>query len=378
MKKSEDLPLEATLLDALSNTPQNPRYHAEGSVLAHTRLVLDRYYHHIDDYALSAEDREVLYWAVLLHDTGKIKATRWESNRWRSTGHERMSVPIALDVLIRQPEISPEQRRKILDLIRWHGFPLQFARQRMALSTLKLLGTRVDLKMLAIFGRFDLEGRECEDREWIKEVVQQFEHHDVPKAEFEALPFAQWQALYPKWNLRHKNAAWSAFRMEQADLLAKLADAPLIDTPETYGKKVYLTIGPPLAGKSTWIAENLPGVFRLSMAEHGMSEEDLDSDKYYADRKLIEFKHFLTVYLNRHRQVVLDGRNLNAAFRMRLNEMIRGLNVDIEYIVFESDLKTLRERNAGAENPLETERLEALYEMVDLVHPWEGYVVRYV
>lgn len=378
MKNTVVLPLEAALLEQMAATPQNPRYHAEGSVLDHTALVLAKFEAYAAMHPLNAEDHAVYYWAAVLHDIGKIKTTRMEGERWRSPGHERAGVPMAWDILLRMPEISDAQRHRILDLVRWHGYALNAARTGLPFDRLKLLGTRTDLRTLARFTQFDLDGRICEDRPWVDEITTRFLQIDVPRAEYEARDFATWQALNANWNLRHKNAAWNAIHLQQPEFLAKLADAPQKESPDTFGKKVYLTIGPPQSGKTNWLQDNLPDIFRISMEEHELSEAALEKGDFYMSRKLVEFKHFLVVYLNRYRIVALDGNSLHHEFRARLAEIIRGLNVELEYLVFETDVPTMLSRNATCEVPKPEAEILALYDRLDLIHPWEAHKIRYI
>ena len=372
----ESLPLPSELIQRMAETPQNPRYHAEGSVLEHTWYVLDRYRQLANRFDLNPADQEVLYWAAVLHDIGKVRTTRWENEKWRSPGHERAGVPLAWDVLLGQSAVSAEQRQRVLQIVRWHGFPLQFARQQSGIDKLKLLGTATDLKLLAAFNLFDMRGRDCEDREWVDRVTEHFLDVQVPKAEYELGRFRDLQEQFRGMNLRMKNAVWTAYFRGMTHLLPKLMEAAPASDLNTFNKKVFMTVGPPLAGKSTWVSQNLPEVFRVSMEEHGLAEEML-GDRYYQDRKLVEFKHFLTVYLNRYRQVVLDGCNLDGAFRNRIVEMIRGLEVEVEFLVFETTLSEAQTRNAYRDVPYSPESLEKLFSMQDVIHPWEAHTIRY-
>ena len=57
-------------------TRQNPEYHAEGDVWTHTRLVCEALADDPEFRALNPRKRQILFFAALLHDVGKI---------WRST-----------------------------------------------------------------------------------------------------------------------------------------------------------------------------------------------------------------------------------------------------------------------------------------------------
>ena len=156
-----------------------------------------------------------------------------------------------------------------------------------------------------------------------------------------------------------------------------LLTAPERESPPTYGKKILLTMGPPPSGKTSYIEKEHPDLFRVSMEEHGMGFTDLGDD-YHESRKLVEFRHFLTIYLNRNRHVVLDGRNLKEAFRRRLIEFIREMQVEVEYLVFESTLAPLLERDAEREEPEGKDTILDQYNRMDLVHPWEAHRIQYI
>jgi hypothetical protein len=69
---------------ALSGCPQDPTYHAEGDVLAHTRLVAKALVASEAWRALPAPERSILFAAALLHDVGKPACTVVEAGVGRS------------------------------------------------------------------------------------------------------------------------------------------------------------------------------------------------------------------------------------------------------------------------------------------------------
>jgi predicted kinase len=377
MKHPTLLQIPAPLLERMDATQQNPRYHREGSVLAHTELVVQRYWEMRDQFELDEDERTVLYWTALLHDVGKTVATVWQDGRWRSPGHERAGVPIALDVLLQHPEVTAALRRRILDLIRWHGFPLNYSRQGEKLDTLKLLGTWTDLKLLGIFSIFDFHGRHCDDRVDVLARVHRFHEHDVPLAEYELGKHWDLQAAFAGWNLRHKNAAWNALVMRDARLLEKLLHAPAQDGPVTRGHKVTLVMGPPLAGKSTWIGEAMKGAFVVDLAEHGVVNE-LTGNSYLLSRKMVEFKHSLRIFLNRHKHVVMETRSLAEGLRRKLVEVFRDMPAEVDYVVVEAGLEALRTRNLLQPEPMAEAKLDAAYMGMEVIHPWEAHDILYV
>ncbi len=377
MKAQPNLPLPADLLEKMAATEQNPRYHREGNVLEHTAYVLRQFEALKDRFRLTEDEKTVLYWAAILHDIGKTVTTIFQDGRWRSPGHERAGIPFAQDLLIQNPDISVSVRHKILDLVRWHGIPLRMSLGQYNLDDIKLLGTRTDLKLLSIFSIFDFEGRDCDDKPETLEKIYKFNEILVPKVEFETGKFSELSEVHSNWNLRHKNAAWKALKMKNVSFLEKLREANPVQVAPTYGKKVTIVMGEALSGKSTWLQENRPDAFVVNMADHGFLEQYITTD-YLLGRKMVEFKHHLTLYLNRNRQVYLETRNLPENWRHQIADMVKEMNIDLEYVVIETSLKTLKERRDQQAEPREALDLKARYHALDLIHPWEAHETTYV
>lgn len=375
--REKTLPLPLPLLDQMAATKQNPRYHAEGSVLVHTEMVVEKYFELRDQFELDASEQKILYWAAVLHDTGKTITTYQEGDRWRSPGHEKASLPIARNILLQQDDLTATERIRILDLVRWHGFPLQWVKKSQDLNDLKRLGTRTDLRLLGIFTIFDFHGRISESQNETLQQIQDFQSKTVPQVEYELGSFKELQAHYQTWNLRHKNAAWKALQMGQPTLVERLVKAVPSKDYKHFGKKVLLTIGPPLAGKSRFLSEEHGDIFRIELSDFGI-QEDLHADEFLLSRKLTEFKHLLVVYLNRHRTVAIEGSNLNKHVRLRVVEMIRDLEVELEYLVFEASLEEILNRNQSLESPRGEEELRSKFQEFDLIHPWEAHSVAYL
>lgn len=74
------------IMQDCEQTPQSPKWHPEGDVLIHTRIVYNRAVNHGDwDLVLAA----------LFHDTGKVQATRKNAKgNWSAYGHEFISAGV--------------------------------------------------------------------------------------------------------------------------------------------------------------------------------------------------------------------------------------------------------------------------------------------
>ena len=84
------LPIEVQkLLDKCADTPQSVKWHPEGDVLVHTKIVYER--------ARKTGDINLAI-AAIFHDLGKVKTTkRNKSGNWAAHGHEFVSARIVED-----------------------------------------------------------------------------------------------------------------------------------------------------------------------------------------------------------------------------------------------------------------------------------------
>jgi tRNA nucleotidyltransferase (CCA-adding enzyme) len=90
---------------ALRGTPQEPEWHPEGDVFAHTQYCLDALVTLDGWKTAESSKRRMLTLAVLAHDFGKpattVRAERRGAMRWVSPGHEPAGGPLAANFLRR-------------------------------------------------------------------------------------------------------------------------------------------------------------------------------------------------------------------------------------------------------------------------------------
>lgn len=74
----------------MNNVPQDTRYHAEGNVAVHTRMVLEALQQSAAYQSLSALEKEIVWSAALLHDVEKRSTSVDEGEgRVSAKGHAR-------------------------------------------------------------------------------------------------------------------------------------------------------------------------------------------------------------------------------------------------------------------------------------------------
>ena len=361
--ETTSLPLPLSLIQQLRETPQNPRYHAEGSVYNHTLLVLSQFEEHHKQFSLSERDHQALYLAVLLHDVGKPVVTRWVQGRWSARGHEAAGVPIARDFLLGRPEVDASQRQRILSLVRYHSAPLQMGLRGASLHQYKQLATRVDLRLLGQFAWFDLHGRICVDQDQVYAIIDEFLTEIVPRVEYEMGTFAEIQERYRSASHQRKNALWQSLQQDNSYLLEKLllvsqdkgANSPLFEA--------VVPVSPPFARLNEYLAERFKGYerFQFELPETPMDNHHLRSNLLRTAR------HFVSVFGKEGKNLLIEGPWMEEAFRNNLLSTIRQQGGAIRLLMVEGKMDEF----VPAGNPQEEEL--ALYHQQQLPHPWEAH-----
>lgn len=358
------LPLPAFLLDAMRATEQNPRYHAEGNVLTHTEMVLAAYQNESSQFELDESEREVLYWASVLHDIGKVKVTQWRRNRWSAKGHERAGLAPARDLLLQRPEISTAQRKRILDLVKYHAVPLQWGLRQQPIEAYKRLATRTDLRLLGIFAHFDIVGRICEKKDEVLNLIAHFNRSIVPQVHYELGPFGEVQAHYQAVGYQQKNALWHSLKQD-----LRLTERLLqVDKPG-HQKPLFtavIVIGSAEDHRAEVEAQGL-GHFNYYNA---VALDLTFTDPHARESQLRQLKHFVSVYGRERQHLVIDGLPLNAEVRTYVAEYCRQQGGHIEYLFVERSLDQLL---ASAEDESQAARLRTAHEALDFPHPWEAH-----
>lgn len=154
------------MLSNLVKIEQNIKYHPEGSVWNHTMLVVDE----MAKQKGESKNQDILMWAALLHDIGKVPTTKIRNGKITSYEHEKAGEVMA-ERFLKEFNLDINFIIKVKKLIRWHMEPL-FIIKKLPFSNIKQMLKDVelnDIRLLALcdrLGRGDMfyEKREEEER----------------------------------------------------------------------------------------------------------------------------------------------------------------------------------------------------------------------
>ncbi len=144
-------------LSALIGLPQEPKWHPEGDVWAHTKCVVDEAAKIASRERLAAREKTLLIFATLCHDLGKAVTTIRKKGRWVSPGHASEGTSLSEEFLKR---IHTPQHliQHIKPLVKEHMSHLnQLSPRAIRRLALRLEPSNID--MLALLIEADASGR---------------------------------------------------------------------------------------------------------------------------------------------------------------------------------------------------------------------------
>ena len=327
--------LPAGFVEKMAQTPQDPIWHGEGDVWTHTCKVCGALVN-LDEYrSMDTDSRRILLLAALLHDVGKIRATRTENNRLISLGHARLGAQLAREILWRDYGLcgtpwKQQLREAVCQLVQYHSLPPHAIDQpdgklrlMRAASNGKLVHG-MTVRMLCTLAKADILGRICPDRD---ELLEQVELCRELALEAECL-----DEPYPF------PTAHTAFTFLNGE--NTVADYPAYDS--SWGE-VILMSGLPGTGKDTWIGQHISDMPVVSLdrirAERKISPSD-DQGRV-VQLAVEEAKQFL----RSKTPFVWNATNLSPMIRSRLVGLVTGYGGRVRIVYLETEWDEQLRRN---------------------------------
>ncbi len=348
-------------LAPLRRTPQDPRYHAEGDVWTHTKMVV-RSLAGLEDYAAaSAERRFVLFYAALLHDIAKPATTRVDSETG-AIGQPGHSARGAVDarILLWRSGVPSDIREAVCRLIQVHQLPFYAIRGsrsgESAERVVRRLSLELSLRELAALAEADMRGRICADRD---EVL-------VDIALFREL--AREEACYDR--PREFADRWTRMRYVRGEDVH-----PDYAYHREAGSVVTVLSGLPATGKSTWIGQHCRG---LPVVGFDDAREALGLKHGKNEGAVMHFAVDQAKALLRDgRPFVWNATHLSRQMRAKTLDLLFAYGAEVNVVYLEAAEPAIMARNRKRDTSLTNAALERMLHRWEVVSPVEAHSVTY-
>jgi tRNA nucleotidyltransferase (CCA-adding enzyme) len=145
-------------LKALQGVPQDKIKHPEGDVWTHTMMSLDA----MAELKTHNEGKDIiLMLAVLCHDLGKAKSTKFIDNKVSAVDHHNILEPTL--TLLERLSDQKSLTDAITPLVQEHTMPSRLYKQNAQDSDIRRLSTRVNIEDLVTLAKADNFGRTTQD-----------------------------------------------------------------------------------------------------------------------------------------------------------------------------------------------------------------------
>lgn len=318
------------------------------SALEHTWQVLVRLRPRLR--GLPAGRARALCLAALLHEVGRSPLAGPVQRR---ASHEQAGAALARDALFRL-RLAGMDRDEVVYLVRLHGLPSAFgAREAQEARMLRLAWT-VDTRLLYLLASADLEASTIVKGGTAAASLAAFRARCEELGVFGRQPPQliaprRWRQLAPgDARLRRRTAGELRFwRLKGRIATPEQAEAWLATQPPRPGGTLYLPVGVPGSGKSTWVAKQLPEAHIISMDE---MRERLTGSRADQSRNAEVYRicrGALARALRAGETVVWDAQSHTWAARQGLLALARESHAYVIVVYMDVPLTVALARNAG-------------------------------
>lgn len=349
-------------LELAKTTPQEFRYHQEGDVWTHTKMVVNALVEMADYQRLTRSDQEVVFLAALLHDVAKCSTTVIDETTGviGQPGHSKKGA-IDARIALWDAGMPFGQREQVCRLIQVHQLPFfAFEGSRSGKSAeylVRKLSTELDLHLLSMLAEADMRGRICEDAGRVLDNIELFRE------------LAREEGCYFKpRSFADAHTRVSYFR--GADVHP---DYPLF---QEVGSKVIVMCGLPASGKNTWVEKHYPKLPVVSFDDsraalglkHGQNEGMAAHHAIDSAKALLRTKT----------PFVWNATHLSQQMRDKTLDLLYAYNAEVELVYLERPRLELLRRNDRRDTSLTNKALQAMLVKWELPVPTEAHKVVYV
>ncbi|MES2454883.1 MAG: AAA family ATPase [Bacteroidota bacterium] len=341
----------------MDEVPQDANYHAEGNVAVHTKMVLTALTEDPDFQALAAQDQEILWAAALLHDVEKYSTTVIETDgRISSPGHARKGAQTVRKMLYRELNAPFEVREQIAGLVRHHGLPIWLFEKADPQRTLLRASFEVNLQLLTILARADMQGRTCEDQEEMLYRVACFEEYCRERG--------CWSG--PKL-FDTSEAKVHYFQNEDSYINYVPFEVPAF--------QVIVMCGLPGAGKDRYIKEAYKDFPVVSLDEIRTRFGVKPTDKTGNGKVIQHAKELARSYLRMKKSFVWNATNVTLQMRSQLIELFLTYKAHVKLVYVEVPYQQLMKQNKNREAMVPELVMEKLIDKLEVPKAWEAHEV---
>ena len=352
----------------MKNTPQEAKWHGEGDVWTHTKMVCEELIQLEEYNNLTELEKLIVFLSALFHDIAKPICTKIVDGEIRSFKHPTKGALITREYLWKTIGLCgkkeyQEIREAIALLVKYHSEPTYFDfekdKEKLAirLSLNHNLTKYFNNKLLIILAISDVKGRISKSNEEKLQVIEEFKKQCIALNCYEnAFKFNN---HYTKFKYLNKDGIW------HSDTLYD----------QTWGE-IILVCGLPGTGKDTYIKQNFPNHRVISLDDirerYKIKPTDNQGEVYNIAKD--EAKTLL-----RERIVfVWNATNITKMIRDKQISLFQEYNAKVKVIFLETTYNEMLKRNNKRKRYVSEKVIDEMLEKLEIVEDFEANIVEWI
>lgn len=359
----------------LYNTPLSSSNHAESNCGQHTLLTCDA----INELAGTVPEkyRKILRYATILHDVGKPLCIKEAApGIYSFPNKNKISFNLARIILDKYCQLPLKDKDQVLALINNCNFPLRSVQTLSEKKVLHRISRECNLELLFNLAMANYTGRIAKNLRSTFESLEGFKNLCINENLWAG---KSWEGLLTLAQVSRfgSNAMLARSIIDWFYLTGPIEDqrdglAWLQSSKKWKWGTLFLTVGAPGSGKTTWLKNNysmLPIVstdqIRKQLTGDESNQDHNDEVFNIAHEKICDI-------LNNGKQVAFDATNLIFDNRKSILDLARSLGAQIVYLYFDTSYDVCLSRAKNRKSlPISREVLDSLYANYDYVSSFE-------
>lgn len=352
----------------LKNTNQEAKWHGEGDVWTHTKMVCEALIKEKLYQDLTKDEKLTVFLAALFHDIAKPVCTKIIDGEIRSFHHPKKGSIITREYLWKELGLSGEKeyqelREAICLLVKYHSEPTYFNYEKnkeklvIKLSLNTKLTKYYSNKLLTLLAISDVKGRISNDTNEKLQIIKEFEKLSIELDCYDK-PF-KFIDEYSKIRYLSSDNIWHSQKV--------------YDT--TWGE-VIIICGLPGTGKDTFIKNHYPNYNVISLDDirekYKIKPTDNQGEVYNIAKDMAKS------YLRQNIPFIWNATNITELIREKQIKLFHEYNAKVKVVFLETSWIEMLKRNASRKRNVSEKVISEMIEKLEMVEDFEAEYIKWI
>lgn len=344
-------------LDEMKDVEQDKEWHSEGSVLNHTKMVVESLLNDLEFQLLEECNKHIVFAGAIMHDIEKRSTTKEENGRIVSPRHSLKGESTVRTMLYKQG-VEYKTRETICKLVRHHSLPIWTIEKKYPDKEVIAASLKVPTNLLYLLAKADVNGRIGTSQEEMLDKIEMFKELCIENMCYD-----------------NKRIIGS---LKRYSFLNKPENGIDYDPYDDKEFKVIMMCALPGAGKDKYINKYLKDVPMVSLDNIRRENGFKPTDKKENGKVIQIAKENVKELLRKKETFVFNATNTTRDMRGKWTSLFNDYNAKIEIMYIEVEYDKLLHQNKNREYSVPENVIDKLLNKLDMPSYDEAHEVFYI